>query len=883
MMKMKETQVQEVLQTPAAEEWQSRLTAAFLDAKAKRQVIQEIRSGVAALLPSAGPEQLERLQGAVVARLVAEASRDAKPSRPDKPAETLLSGADLVLRVTRGYPYPIANAYRAFTQQESPTASFGSLLATFESLTHFLASVAVSAYCRSHRPVPACDRFLLEQLRKDKWSTGDLLGLLRETLRLAGDCSRTLPYADLPRHLVTAEGKLTPSYATLDSFVTLRNRCWGHVGGRTDEFYEPLVEPNRNRLDAELSRMFWLEGWQLIRPVQIQETGQVTAADLLTGDLRLRDQRYELRLAVEDLDWHGGDVRARKSLLLVSPDRQRYLPIFPLSLFGVKVQAPGQGVYFLQRPEWHRSESGQRLRRVFYVAYEPNLGEHEERAGDLAVTLLERIVSRLEPGGDVLGDAGRPFLAAVEDPSCELPAVRDEQEFHLRTFVGRDALLGEIGHWIEQKVEGGYLLILGPPGQGKSALMAALAQREQKGRLLHMVKSHRDPLKFVPALISQAARITRRRFGSAAYEGGIDDLRNTLLRALEALLETAGRAVVIIDALDEMEASRERLAFLPPALPSGVRVVLTCRPDIPLVRAMHARLSNLEEKELLPLSETDLPQFLERCPEAGILRTLEDTVDWRGLFQQMQGNPLFLHRALDRITRLAAEARQRGKPLEIDWRTLPASLDALFEDIYGEITERHQDGGPSERGRRKGRLLQLLCLAREPLYLEQWNDLLAADGVNLSLEGCRDLVFEMSQYLLHTADDRFKPWHQGLLDFVRGQLLGARGSRQVEEVYCTWLRGLPSPHEPYSLRHRTRHLLAVQQFDELSALLTDLDYLEAKAEAGLIFELAADLAETLHRIPFHHPRRGFLEMIEETLRTDIHFLTRHPASLFQCL
>jgi hypothetical protein len=291
----------------------------------------------------------------------------------------------------------------------------------------------------------------------------------------------------------------------------------------------------------------------------------------------------------------------------------------------------------------------------------------------------------------------------------------------------------------------------------------------------------------------------------------------------------------------------------------------------------------VEEWKLPPLSEADLPLFLERRLEVGMVRALEGRVDWHQLFQRLEGNPLFLHRALGRIAHLVGEAQQQGKPLEIDWRRLPASRDALFEDIYAEIVEKHSGGTGTERGRTKGQLLQLLSLAREPLRLEQWNDLLAADGVNLSLETCRDLVFEMSQYLLQTADDRFKPWHQGLVDFVRDQLLGTRGCRQVEEVYCTWLRELPSLLEPYSLRHRTRHLLAAHRFDEVSELLMDLDYLEAKAEAGLLFELSGDLEETLQRITFSHPHRRHLELIGDTLRTDINFLARHPTSLFQCL
>ena len=35
--------------------------------------------------------------------------------------------------------------------------------------------------------------------------------------------------------------------------------------------------------------------------------------------------------------------------------------------------------------------------------------------------------------------------------------------------------------------------------------------------------------------------------------------------------------------------------------------------------------------------------------------------------------------------------------------------------------------------------------------------------------------------------------------------------------------------------------------------------------------------------PPHHPQRHFLLLLEEALRRDIHFIDRHPTTLFQCL
>ncbi len=49
------------------------------------------------------------------------------------------------------------------------------------------------------------------------------------------------------------------------------------------------------------------------------------------------------------------------------------------------------------------------------------------------------------------------------------------------------------------------------------------------------------------------------------------------------------------------------------------------------------------------------------------------------------------------------------------------------------------------------------------------------------------------------------------------------------------------------------------------------------------FELVRDFAEVLDAIPAEHPRRRILELLDEAIRRDVHFIDRHPTTLFQCL
>jgi WD40 repeat protein/tRNA A-37 threonylcarbamoyl transferase component Bud32 len=469
------------------------------------------------------------------------------------------------------------------------------------------------------------------------------------------------------------------------------------------------------------------------------------------------------------------------------------------------------------------------------------------------------------------------------DPGFDLPEVWVEQQSHVRGFIGREAVLSAVAAWIDARAPGGYLLLLGPPGQGKSALMAELARREHArgGCLLHMVKSHRDPRRFVPSLIGQASRLARARFGDAAYRGDLEDLRNALVQALEAVRERTGRAVVVLDALDELAGRDEQrpLEFLPPALPEGVRVVLTCRPDVPLVEALRSRLAGLEERPVPPLSEADFRDLLAARLGAQALRLLEDTVDLTSVFARLGGNPLFLRAAVERIAAEVGQAGREGRAPRVEVGELPASYAAFFRDVYNRLGERAGTRWTSAEGRHKARLLQLLCVAREPLGCAELAGLMAAQGEALPPEDCRDRVDEMSPYLLDTGGGRFQPWHQGLTDYVRQEVLGAAGVRQVEETFCRWLG--TEGRTPYGLRHRLGHLLGAGRADEAARLLTDLAFPEAKAEAGLVFDLAADFGRAAGLQG--HASGPLLRLVEEALRTDLHFLARHPGALFQCL
>ena len=95
------------------------------------------------------------------------------------------------------------------------------------------------------------------------------------------------------------------------------------------------------------------------------------------------------------------------------------------------------------------------------------------------------------------------------------------------------------------------------------------------------------------------------------------------------------------------------------------------------------------------------------------------------------------------------------------------------------------------------------------------------------------------------------------------------------------------PNDGYLFDHLREHLVAVGRGSELADLLHELQWLEAKNAAGSIFDLPRDFHIAIATLPAADARPKILELLDEALRRDIHFVHRHrgdcPQALFQCL
>ena len=852
-----------ILRSEASMQWRDELVKVFFDRDSKRDLIHRVRQEVSQQANVQKLDQHERdeLLHTLVAKLCAEASTQV--STLASPVPALRRGAALTRDVTEHYPYPIARAYFIFAEARTYVGKFISLLDVVEVALHYLGMVAVSAYVRAGCPNRKWnDRLFRLLTASQRWSLGRLLEILRGTIKYADDFRVHLPFEELPGHLFK-HGNPTMWLKILDSFIEVRNAVH-HGGEHTEELCRRLFQANGPRIEQELAQLAFLKDWTLIRPWQIDEgcPPKVTKAMVLMGPLLLEPEKFVVELNPAD-----SDLQSSESLLLVGPgtaERRSCLPLYPLCAYLIRLneETPDgiynatDGVYFLEGASCTASADDVRVDRTYYKAYDSRLPKQAEKSHNDASQNLKRLLLKLHDPASFQNKNDREETYATanieEDLDDVLDVLRAEQKRHRMQFVGREQILKDISKWIAADTTDGHcLLLVGPPGQGKSALAAELASREQRGCLLHMIKIDRRPQGFLPLLTRQAADILQTRFGDAWYQGGIEEQRKRLMRAAKALVECkeGGRALILIDALDELEETRHGLEFLPWPLPKGVRVVATCRHDPRLMRALRAwRQVGVwpqgDRLDVPPLGYDEFERLAANRLGVDAWHKLEDSPNWSECFERLGGNPLLLQRALDQVHAELLLADDEDRKPCIRGKAIHDSLDDVFAEDYDHIAGRSFGQGPSsEENEHRARLLQFLAVAREPLDCSQLAGLMRADGLEITQDDCRNRVAEMGRFLLNTNGREFEPWHQGFVDFIRNSILNEHDSRKTERVFCRWLRSTDTTNQLYAMRHLLDHLEAAGPPKELAVQLADSDFVERCCEEGEVGKILAGLAK----------------------------------------
>ena len=489
----------------------------------------------------------------------------------------------------------------------------------------------------------------------------------------------------------------------------------------------------------------------------------------------------------------------------------------------------------------------------------------------------------------------RAELALPPKPAYESSGswLEGEAHHHLR-FI--DARLQ--GHVVRSEVHEslmGYvsgseervLLLTGPPGSGKSSVLANLARQLRTG------SQGSDPtLRVLPHFVGAADSggfhgFARKvlAFLELEYEPqpDIGEITARLRLALSQVPEDQ-RLVIIVDAVDQAlseEAGEWRLDWIPSVLPGNVRVIVSSVNDLDQSagRSMADRV-RFREMEVGLLSDEERLAIATTVP-AIAAKTLDDAQLKLLLENPATRNPLFLRVALEELRgfgsfeRLTDRIRAFPEPGHGD------EVIALFGQVLARIEEDFGSGLTRH-------VLGLLAVARRGLSESELRDLVQ------DMIGAEDLfpvLRQLRPYLMHRGSV-LTFFHDALEKATRerylaGEALQQKAHRRLATYFeheadfigaVASAERIPNERKVEELPHQ---LLAAGQGARLAALLEELSFVEAKVASGRTHELAGDYERAAEALGALHPKARNLSILSATLLKAIGFLERHPEAVFQ--
>ncbi|HUS79631.1 MAG TPA: hypothetical protein VM283_00100, partial [Armatimonadota bacterium] len=349
-----------------------------------------------------------------------------------------------------------------------------------------------------------------------------------------------------------------------------------------------------------------------------------------------------------------------------------------------------------------------------------------------------------------------------------------------------------------------------------------------------------------------------------------------LVQALPEFLERASETkcvVIVMDALNQLDATdnAHTLNWLPRELPQGVRIICSSLEHRAL-EALRRRSEQVREVVCGPLTADDAETIVDAAL-ARYHKRFDEAQRAALLGKADAGIPLYLLAALEELRTLGSYDLITARIDE-----LPGTVTELFDWILRRLAE-GVEGQEAFGEALVSAYTSCIAIGRGGMREGELEAL------------CAPVDEEEEFWVLHRM---LRPYlmHRGeLVDYFHGQLPEAverryltddairqqrhrETAQHLQERGYEYLRTLSEL--PYHLTHGA-------MWQELEDTLTDLRLLEAKAEAGMVFDLAQDLAEATSALPMDRPRARHVRLLGQAVRSDLQFIARHPSTLFQCL
>ena len=489
-------------------------------------------------------------------------------------------------------------------------------------------------------------------------------------------------------------------------------------------------------------------------------------------------------------------------------------------------------------------------------------------------------------------------ISGTELPSPSLPPSRftpvlaradfTEELTRHEPLRGCDELLASIDEWIESAGTRGWLLIIGSPGAGKSALLSHLVRRMSDGEEQpphHFLRrGHADwdlPYAVQASLVAQI---------EALYPAAGNPDARPERRLLELLLRVSNRhlipenrrLILIVDGLDEVAADgldNPLGRFLPLALPPGVFLIASIRSGHPYQAFFLDRAMRTLDLDRAIGSRGVRAYWAHHGPRLGLPLSYQQTAA-----RAAEGcllHATLLCQSLDRMP-LAEREQCLGEPVPFG---LWAMLEYLCQPLWdGDGNEPAQDPRTICRN-----AIGLLCIAREALPLSLLAELCEVPALPpLFIAACEPLL--LASGLGPYSQPRYRMGH----DAFRELLLARTGPHELRRLHrrlaltlAAWPENEPSPRDPpsdfafrrsYALRYGLLHRVEAGDWAGFEQLSANVNYLIRKVREAGTRALEYDFAHAAARCPDPVRRKEWRDM-QRAVREETHWLRRDPDAL----